>query len=232
MQRSVSLTKISMFSPDVTNVILEKFKSIAAQLSADKGLRKPLSKDVYLFTKNFLDAHAAELSSADKGRILAEYIKLWGKSKFDYPISETSFASLYAHSRFYKYHTSYNSAVPMLAGFNLENADLSEISAMYMIFPSVNLKGANFGDSCFAYTHFENCDLSDIKTCADSNLNQCQFVSCNLTRADLRESRLCEALFRECDITDFQFEEQHDYPASAWFSECTTTTASKAGPVC
>jgi uncharacterized protein YjbI with pentapeptide repeats len=136
-------------------------------------------------------------------------------------INETSYAGDYTKSTFSKYSNGYNTRVPMVAGFNLQQANLAGIHFCDLIFPSVNFHGADFSDAMLAYAHFENCDLSQIKTDKESNLNQCVFKKCSLVDAAVITKLLCETRFYECNITNADFNMRRlDKISGFYFQDC------------
>lgn len=176
---------------------LEEFKFNAGRIE-----RRELSKELYLYTKDFLQNNADTLLPEQKRIVLDKYIKLWCKLDCYLDIANTEYANEYSKSVFGKYGCAYNFNWPMTAGFNLENANLANISLTNFIFLSVNFQGADFSKAVLAYTHFENCNLSDVQTTKDTNINQCRFIRCDLHNTNLKQTRLCETHFRKCNLEE------------------------------
>ncbi len=203
------------------DIIKRKFAEISAEAQKDNSDLKSLANDVYLFTKDFLEKHTSVLSPDSKGTILRDYMQLWFECGLFMCISETSYAIEYTESRFSKYSASYNRRVPMVAGFNLQHANLAWLNFWDVIFPSVNFHGADFSNAMFPYVHFENCDLSAIKTNDDTNFNQCVFKKCNMVDASVITSSLCETKFDECNITNAVLNEERANTSSGYyFRDC------------
>lgn len=171
-----------------------------------------ISKRIYQGTKDFLEKYNSMLTSKEKGDIFSAYVTLWQSNGCFLHIGETAYKDEYEQSRFGKHDVHYNENIPMLAGFNLSGMTLAHTKKIMcdLIFPSVNFKNADFSNVCFAYGHFESCDLSGVTTNHDSNLNQCRFKKCDLSYADLSQAEFCEVKFKESDLNHTVLNERYD----------------------
>lgn len=199
---------------EISNSPLAKIKTYFAKFLETKannqhkfssGCKKGDCKEVYLVTKTFLEVFQDELTPDEKRIVLDDYIDIWVKIEGYLDIKDTEFAEEYKTAYFGKYSSSYNSRVPMLAGFNLKNIALSEFSHCDLIFPNVDFCNADFSDSTLAYGSFHNCDFTGCTVNKETNFNQCQFVLCDIQRLNLSEVGLCEASFTECLIFETKF---------------------------
>lgn len=221
MRHSNSILQTVLFN-DPVNIILQKFKTIEEAAQKDKNEHGNLAREVYLYTKDFLESNSSNLSPAAKGKILTKYMKLWKNNSFSMEISDTSYADQYTNSIYTIIRDrAYRSSTPMVAGFNLQDAKLAKRDLCHMILLSVNFHGADFSDAWAAYAHFENCDLTQIKTDEDStNFNKCIFKKCDLTDASMITNSLCSTNFIECNITNTVFGSRFSEKRDMWFEDC------------
>ncbi len=196
-----------------------KFKSSAEKIKEEElSSRIKLSKKIYLYTKEFLDNNNDNLSPTEKVVILKKYIELWAMAKCILHIQDTAYSEQYKKSKFSKYSDSYNQYSPMLAGFNLQGALLGNLHSSALIFLSVNFEKADFSNVEFPYSHFENCNLSEIKVTNNTNFNQCRFTKCNLEKAGLQSENFCEVVFNRCNFRKADFKKANLYKVH--FDEC------------
>lgn len=221
MQHSNPMGQTGLFN-DPINIILQKFKTIEEAAQKDENGHESLAREVYLYTKDFLESNSSNLSPVAKGKILTKYIKLWEAHSFSMEISDTSYADQYSNSIYTIIHDrAYRSSTPMLAGFDLQNAKLSKRDLCHMILLSVKFRGADFSGTWAAYAHFENCDLTQIKTDEDTtNFNKCIFKKCNLADASMITNSLCSTNFIECNITNTVFGSRVSEKRDVWFEDC------------
>lgn len=176
-----------------------KFVEFESKIPARFLPRDGFSKEIYEFTKNFLEENKDKLSPQDKGEILNFYIYFWEGSGCELSIESTEYAEKYKGHTFGKYGDLYPAKRPMTAGFNLSNADLSKNKAHDVVFLSVNFRGAKFSGVQLTYSHFGDCDLTDVNA-TNANLNQCRFVNSDLRNMLAFRSMLGGATFGGCDL--------------------------------
>lgn len=173
--------------------------------------RTELGRELYVFTKNFLDAHHHELTPAEKGEVFQEYISAWEANACELSPEHTEYAAAYKESKFGKYYSSYNERWPMTAGFNLSGARL-ELRKHNLFFLHVNLKGADFSKLTSCNSHFENCNMDNLITAEhtnlhpkNTNLNGSTFLRCSMKSINFQIPGLGQANVKNCTIINTSF---------------------------
>jgi uncharacterized protein YjbI with pentapeptide repeats len=174
-----------------------KFVEFESKIPARFLPREVFSKEVYEFTKNFLEENKDKLSRKEKGDVLRLYIKRWVGYGCELHIKDTEYAEQYKEE-FSNKLASYPSSRPMTAGFNLAGADLTMIDTNDIMFLSVNFKGANCCRTIITHSRFIDCNLSSVNT-VGANLNQCKFEKSNLEGIILSH-RITGVCLNECDL--------------------------------
>ncbi len=67
---------------------------------------------------------------------------------------------------------------PAIIGFNLENMIFKGLEERDVAFLSVNLKNTDWSDARFIRVHFEDCNLSGIRTDERTIIRGCSFKRC------------------------------------------------------
>lgn len=193
--------------------VFDNIKIKFAEWAEEKD-SKALGKEMYSYTKQFLETNTNKLSPKEKGEVLKSYITTWKKNHCTLDIADTEYADLYKERQFGKYRDTYNKHLPMLAGFNLHAASLGEINAHDSVFLSINFSGADFTNASLEYSHFENCDLTGIKANKSddsfTNLSQAYFIKCDLTHANFTNILISSAYFEECINENLNDEDKSD----------------------
>lgn len=173
------------------------------------------AEQLYINTKKYLEDNKDILSPKDKGDILILYLKRWKEKKYEIDIKDTEYSKNFESSLFGTSLSKYDKKNPMLLDLNLENADMSGKNLESLIFISVHLKGANFSRANLNHSHFQNCDLSEVKTQSKEDfdflspkkvqLNQCCFTKCILNEMDLTHITSSKVVISDCDARGTKF---------------------------
>lgn len=198
-----------------------EFKLKGEQIANDShndSLRTELGKEIYQYTKTFLDENDSFIMSLDTANVFLWYRNLWVQAKCMLDIADTEYASKYQYSKFGTERSAYNPSLPMTAGLNLSGAILYFNITGY-IFLDVNFNKVEITHSSITHSHFENCDMSGLNAIR-TDFNQSRFVNCQLPGSNLKHSNFKEAEFIECNLQGADLRDANLH--QVFFTRCKT----------